>query len=454
MPKQLEEMNKNLIYQKIKNYPEGIGIEDLLHSFEQMPAKRTLQRWLSELVKNGEISINGQGRATKYHVKNKIYFKEIEYEIPLSQKSKEYIKIINQPIQKRKPVGYKRSFLDEYRPNVTEYLPKPLKEKLKKIGSTTNLILPVGTYATNILDRLLIDLSWNSSRLEGNTYSLLDTKKLIQFGEVADGKNSFEAQMILNHKEAIEFIVHNSEHIGFNRHTILNLHALLSDNLLINPAACGQLRKIQVAIGLATFEPLNIPQLIEECFQQVLDTAAAIKDPFEQSFFAMVQLPYLQPFEDVNKRVSRLAANIPFIKENLCPLSFIDVPEKIYIDGMLGVYELNKIEVLRDLYEWAYERSCQRYLAVKQSLGEPDLFRLKYREKIIQCVSEIIRKKINKENSEVFIKKFIHMYIPIEDNENFKKRIYLELNSMHEGNIARFRIQPIEFVEWYKKFIK
>ena len=200
MPKQLEKINENLVYQKVKNHPEGIGIEDLLRSFEQIPAKRTLQRWLNELVKSGEILSNGQGRATKYQIKSKVEIQEIKYEIPLSHKSKEYIKIINQSIQKRTPVGYKRSFLDEYRPNITEYLPKLLKEKLKKLGSTTNLILPVGTYATNILDKLLIDLSWNSSRLEGNTYSLLDTKKLIQFGEMAEGKNSFEARMILNHK--------------------------------------------------------------------------------------------------------------------------------------------------------------------------------------------------------------------------------------------------------------
>ncbi len=454
MLKKIENINENLVYQKVKNHPEGVGIEDLLRSFEQIPAKRTLQRWLNELVKSGEILINGQGRATKYQIKSKVEIQEIKYEIPISHRSKEYIKIINQSIQKRMPVGYKRSFLDAYRPNVTEYLPKLLKEKLKKLGSTSNLILPVGTYATNILDKLLIDLSWNSSRLEGNTYSLLDTKKLIQFGEMAEGKNSFETQMILNHKEAIEFIVHSSEQIGINRHTILNLHALLSDNLLSNPSACGQLRKIQIAIGLTTFEPLNIPQLIEECFQQVLDTAVAIKDPFEQSFFIMVQLPYLQPFEDVNKRVSRLAANIPFIKKNLCPLSFIDVPEKIYIDGMLSIYELNKIEVLRDLYEWAYERSCQRFLAVRQSLGEPDLFRLKFREKIIQCVSEIIRKEMDKQTFKTFIKKFIKINIPTEDSKKFEKRIFIELESIHEGNIARFRIQPMEYQKWYKKWIK
>lgn len=89
----------------------------------------------------------------------------------------------------------------------------------------------------------------------------------------------------------------------------------------------------------------------------------------------MLHFSYLQPFEDVNKRVSRLAANLPFIRENLSPLSFVDVPERAYIEGLLGVYELNRIELLRDVFVWAYERSCARYSAVRQSLGEPDLIR-------------------------------------------------------------------------------
>ncbi len=85
------------------------------------------------------------------------------------------------------------------------------------------------------------------------------------------------------------------------------------------------------------FHPLEVPQQIEECFDQILATASAITDPFEQAFFAMVQFPYLQPFDDVNKRVSRLAANIPFIKNNLTPLSFEGVPRKVYTDAVLGV---------------------------------------------------------------------------------------------------------------------
>jgi Fic family protein len=159
-----------------------------------------------------------------------------------------------------------------------------------------------------------------------------------------------------------------ADEIGFNRYTILNLHGILAQNLLPDEAA-GRLRRIAVGIEKSAFHPLEVPRLIEECFNQVLATAQAIHDPFEQSLFAMVHLPYLQPFDDVNKRVSRLAANIPFIKANLSPLSFTGVPRSSYTDAMLGVYELNKVDLLKDVFIWAYEQSAERYAAVRQSIG-------------------------------------------------------------------------------------
>ena len=97
---------------------------------------------------------------------------------------------------------------------------------------------------------------------------------------------------------------------------------------------------------------------MEECFDRILARLRDIDDPFEQTFFAMVQLPYLQPFEDVNKRLSRVAANIPLIRANLAPLSFSQVPRSLYIEGVLGVYELNRVELLRDVFLHAYRRSA------------------------------------------------------------------------------------------------
>ena len=100
----------------------------------------------------------------------------------------------------------------------------------------------------------------------------------------------------------------------------------------------------------SVFHPLEVPQLIEECFDEILAKASLIGDPFEQALFALVQIPYLQPFDDVNKRVSRVAANIPLIRANLAPLSFEEVPRELYTEAILGVYELKRTELLRDLF--------------------------------------------------------------------------------------------------------
>ena len=299
------------------------------------------------------------------------------------------------------------------------------------------------------MNRLLIDLSWNSSRLEGNTYSLLDTTRLIELGEAAEGRDRLEAQMIVNHKEAIEFLVNDAEAIGFNRYTILNLHGILAQNLLPDPGAPGRLRRMGVGIGKSTFHPLELQQLIEECFNEVLEKAAAIEDPFEQALFAMVQLPYLQPFDDVNKRVSRLSANIPFIKLNLSPLSFIDVPRAVYMDAILGVYELNKIDLLRDVFIWAYERSAARYAAVRQSLGEPDPFRFKHKAALRQIVGEVVRGRMDRKTAAAYITAWVEKNgIPEPEREKFRDMAESELVSLHEGNFARYQIRPSEFEAW------
>jgi hypothetical protein len=308
---------------------------------------------------------------------------------------------------------------------------------------------PAGTFARDILTRLLIDLSWASSRLEGNTYNRLDTERLIQFGEVAEGKDAIETQMILNHKMAIEYLVHDADRVAVNAETIISVHAILSDGLLADPMACGKLRNRAVEIGGSVFLPIALPQRIEELFGMVLSMAAEIQDPFEQAFFLMVHLPYLQPFEDVNKRVSRLAANIPFIKGNLSPLSFIDVPERAYVDALLGVYELNRIELMRDVFVWAYERSCQQYVAVKSQLVPPDTFRLRYRGALAEAVCAIVRG--NLPATMEAIRQAMPASVVQDDQDGFAKLVLDEFKTMHAGNAVRFGLRPLEFDAWKQK---
>ena len=174
---------------------------------------------------------------------------EGEAVLPLSAAGRQIQTYVRRPPEARKPAGYDRAFLDSYRPNETFYLVAAERAHLREVGTPKIAAQPAGTYAKQILNRLLIDLSWNSSRLEGNTYSLLDTRRLINLGEEAEGKQRLEAQMILNHKVAIEYLVNDAEHVAVNEETIIALHALLSDGLLADPIACGKLRNRAVEIG-------------------------------------------------------------------------------------------------------------------------------------------------------------------------------------------------------------
>ncbi len=332
----------------------------------------------------------------------------------------------------------------------TYYLSAEIRQNLYESGRSPEEQHAAGTYASQIFNRLLIDLSWNSSRLEGNTYSLLETELLLAHGEAAEGKNAMETQMILNHKAAIELLVDQASEVGFNRFTVLNLHGLLSDNLLADPQACGRLRNISVGISGTVYHPLEIPQLITECFDQILAIASEIEDPIEQAFFVMVHLPYLQPFQDVNKRVSRLATNIPLIRRNLCPLSFLDVPNRAYIDGTVAICEMNKTELLRDVFVWAYQRSCARYSAIRQSLGEPDPFRLRYRQQIKTFVAAVVRNCMDKRKAVDWITGTSERVIAADDRARFIEVIETELGSLHEGNFARYQLRFSEFRDWKK----
>jgi len=440
----------------LSRFPAGASIDDILTSFDGGLSERVVQRRLVMLIKNGAVIAEGQARARRYRVTSP----EINPEIVLRMKpftfsaeAKVIQEKLKRPVNERgQRVGYKRSFLEEYRPNNSYYLTEANREYLREIGKVPDGKRPAGTYAKQILHRLLIDLSWNSSRLEGNTYSLLETERLIDFGEEADEKSFLEARMILNHKEAIEFLVESIDQIGFDRRTILSLHALLSRDLLGDKALEGQLRNLAVGIGQSVYTPPSVPQLIEECFDEILTKAASIKEPFEQAFFIMVHLPYLQPFIDVNKRVSRLSVNIPLIRENLSPLSFIKVPEGAYKEAILAVYELNEVALLRDVFIWAYEQSCMRYSATQQAVGMPDRLRLRYSKLINETIVNVVRGCLNKKEAIAFIKRHAEELIPLSDRFSYVEIVERDLTSLHKGHLVQYRLLDSEFEKWKKNW--
>ncbi|WP_199417127.1 Fic family protein [Chitinophaga silvatica] len=233
-----------VIRKVLGKFKDGVSIEIIEKETGLDLGRRTLLRRLDKLVEQGIVTTSGRTRAMVYslakvptqpaEVKEK---QEDDNIIPISEEGQEILTAVSRPLAVRHPVGYNYDFLLMYRPNIDSYLTSEDKHKLAELGKTAKLDQPAGTYAKEILQRLLIDLSWNSSRLEGNTYSLLDTQQLISQGKAADNKSAMDAQMILNHKDAIEFMVRSVDDIGFNRYTITNLHALLSNNLLGDPGA-------------------------------------------------------------------------------------------------------------------------------------------------------------------------------------------------------------------------
>lgn len=431
----------------------GLTLAELLAKHPAL-ARRTAQRMVAQLIESGQVAARGAGRARRY-VRSVAPLGTGERAtqgggfprfIPLSADSQDILAYIDQPASARKPVGYQRDFLDAYRPGETWYLSASLRRQLHQMGRTADVDAPAGTYSRAILNRLLIDLSWASSHLEGNTYSRLDTRALFEHGRAAQGKAALETQMILNHKSAIELLVENIDSAELNRYTLMNLHSALAENLLPNPADEGRIRQHAVDIGQSVYRPLSTPQQIDDALDVLLSKAHRIRDPFEQSFFMLVHLPYLQAFADINKRTSRLAANLPLFRANLCPLTFLDVPPEAYSRAILGVYEMTRVELLRDLYVWAYERSTQEYLAIKQDLAEPDPLRLAWRELIKQTLRELVTQP--ERDPLRHIQQSVAVHVPAPAQADVEALMVQELRRLHEGVLARYGLRPSEYAAW------
>ena len=217
---QLEE-ELDRIAEIVEGHPTGINRKAIAVGyagrFGKQVASRTLQRRLEELVIRGDAVPHGEGRGTVYWpITAGTHAPPSEDYPPLTADGAKLRALVCQPISRRPPVGYDPRWLFDYKPGRTWYLPKALRRHLHGVGKTPADNRPAGTFARDIFGRLLIDLAWASSRLEGNTYTRLDTQNLLEFGQRAEGKDAQEAQMILNHKAAIELLVSGAAYVGFN----------------------------------------------------------------------------------------------------------------------------------------------------------------------------------------------------------------------------------------------
>lgn len=426
----------------LKLAPREILEKLLAQGIETEP--RTLRRRLAELVAQGDLISAGAGPAIRYLPRP-----PSTNEFKLSPDAQSAFERVSESLFERSPSRYEAEFIRAYEPNKTFLLAETLRSRLLDMGRSANLTMPAGTYARDIFDKLVVDLAWASSALEGNTYSLADTKELIERGRTADGADQREAVMILNHKEAVRYLVEHADTIDFDERTIFALHALLSDGLLENSADAGRVRRRGVAIGDSRYVPLSSEERITPALNQILAKARAIQDPIEQAFYAMVMIPYLQPCIDVNKRTSRLAANIPLVKQNLCPLSFIGTPKDHYIKGIVALYEFKNVSLLRDVFAHAYAASCERYPVIAASLDAPDPTRVRYRDAIKSTVSSVVSRSISPENTESTVRELIGEILQ-DDRDAVRRLVLDDLASLHEGNIARFRLSWHDFNAWEK----
>jgi len=197
-------------------------------------------------------------------------------------------------------------------------------------------------------ERLTVELSWKSSQIEGNTYSLIDTEILIKENKEAEGHKKEEAVMILNHKKALEYIIGNrNEFKNLTLRKIEDVHGLIVDGLSV---AKG-LRKKAVGITGTKYRPLDNEYQIREMMEKTVYVANKKLDgPFSKAIFTTLMISYIQPFEDGNKRASRLLGNAILLANNACPLSYRSVNEADYKKAVIIFYEQNSARFFKELF--------------------------------------------------------------------------------------------------------
>ena len=413
----------------VANHP-GCGRAQVRRDVVPEASRSTVWRALRRLVDAGKLEMVGEGRATRYRVAG----------------GEAVLAHLLTPVHLRPATEYRRKFPRRYRPNETRYLTAADREQLTKAGTPAAAplsALPGVTYAVRVLEELEIDMSWASSRLEGNSYDLLDTERLVRSAKAAKGRSRRDTVMILNHKDAIRYVVSNLDGIEVSARDLRNIHALLADELISDPALLGGLRQLPVAIGRSTYSPPGDGPAIREEFDALVRTARRIEDPFEQSFFLLVHIPYLQPFADVNKRTSRIASIIPLLKADLAPMSFLAIDDAAYIRGLLGVYELNDVSLLREAYVNGYVASAERYRYLRPEIIDPAKGGLEYRRftrsAVRCCVLDWGRFRPRR-----ILRMMDEAGIPTEDRESLLGYIRRCFRGLTEVNAVRYGLGPAD----------
>jgi prophage maintenance system killer protein len=310
----------------------------------------TLKRILSKLISDNFLLTVGKGKGTKYVISpafgliepvniEKYYEKEIDE------------REINE--------GFNFSIITEVLSNhsvFTEVDLKKLNELQKKFKN--NISQLTGQEYKKEFERLAIDLSWKSSQIEGNTYSLLETERLIRERETAAGKTKEEAAMLLNHKDALDFLVDNPDYLyPLSVSKIEDIHSILTKELSVE----RNLRKRRVGISGTNYRPLDNEFQIAEALKNSCDVINSKKTVFEKALISLVLISYIQPFMDGNKRTARIVSNAILMHEKHCPLSFRTVDSIEYKKAMLLFYEQNNISRMKEIFINQFEFAVNSY---------------------------------------------------------------------------------------------
>jgi len=422
---------------------------------------RTLRRWLGGLVQEGVIERSGSRKGTRYRWKPTVNEEQrlpaaagdadtgrstTQIQPVFSPESEQLLKRIEAPLYTRPPFTYSEEWVASYVPNQSSYLTAEQRAQLHARGKRSPLYGQAGTYIQKIYNRLLIDLSYNSARLEGNTYTLADTEHLVIQGVSAPGKLDAERIMILNHKEAIRYLVQNIRSLTPNEETIRTLHYLLSDSL-VAPGMAGQIRSDSIGVTGTTYAPLEGKERLTQFLNQLLDTARRIEDPFEQSVFLLGHISYLQAFVDVNKRTARLASIIPLITQDYVPQSFVDVSKDDYLKATIVFYELNDARPLAELYCWAYRRSCLHFDTSVQVVGFDEIA-ARYRPLRRALVAELVRSLVPPETVIGFIEARLTDEVQPQHRDKFKQDVLVELDHLDVSRMGGLGITREQLEAW------
>lgn len=331
--------NKSASNQEIQKYLEK--------SFGDV-SRVTVVRDLDKLLRAKLIRKKGKGRSTRYEelAKSRIltYFDIGEYFKKGPDEREVVFERFNFEIFK----NLKEIFTNEE----TEELNKLNKDYNKRIKKLSPINLK------KEFERLTIELSWKSSRIEGNTYSLIDTEILIKEHKEAEGHKKEEAIMILNHKKALDYILDKrSDFKKITLRKIENIHRILVDDLGVSHG----IRKKPVGIVGTRYKPLDNQYQVEEAVEKTIRIINGLKSSFSKAIVALAMASYIQPFEDGNKRASRLLTNAILLAHNICPLSFRSIDEGDYKKAMILFYEQNSIRFLKELFIEQFKFAVENY---------------------------------------------------------------------------------------------